>query len=535
MIHLAGHTVVGVGYNDDVSDLLYIHDTWDYGTHTMTWGGSYSGMQQRGVTIVQLAPAAAPEMDVQGNGQSIADGDSSPSVGDDTDFGSVASASGTVMHTFTVENAGSDTLNLTGTPRVTVSGAHASDFEVTAQPGTPIASGGGTTTFSVRFDPGAVGLRTATISIANDDADENPYDFAVQGTGLNTPPVADDDGGYSTDWDTVLIVPAPGVLDGDTDADGDPLEAVKEGDPATGTLALGSDGAFVYTPTIAYEGVVTFTYRANDGSADSSLATVAITVSAGNHPPAIAEGDSIVVPMDEDGSPIAFGLTLSATDVDGDTLTWSILTPPGIGSAWAGGTGLSKAVAYTPTHNYYGDDGFVVQVSDGALTDTIAVDVEISPVNDPPTVSDVPPQATTDDRPLAVPITVDDVETDPGSLVLSAESSNAALGLTIGFGGASVHRTVHITPAVGITGTSTVTITVSDGAASTGTSFPVTISEGTEWTVHLPVVMRDADLSAQSVAALLPNPTMASVTVWAGTRSADPGKWRPDVLGAGPG
>jgi len=53
MIHVVGHTMVGLGY-DDSSNLMYIHDTWNYNLHTMTWGGSYSGMQHRGVTIVQL-------------------------------------------------------------------------------------------------------------------------------------------------------------------------------------------------------------------------------------------------------------------------------------------------------------------------------------------------------------------------------------------------------------------------------------------------------------------------------------------------
>jgi hypothetical protein len=46
-----------------------------------------------------------------------------------------------------------------------------------------VASGGGTTTFTVRFDPSATGTRSATLSIANNDADENPYDFAIQGAG----------------------------------------------------------------------------------------------------------------------------------------------------------------------------------------------------------------------------------------------------------------------------------------------------------------------------------------------------------------
>lgn len=127
---------------------------------------------------------ATPEIDVQGKGASIADGDTTPSTADDTDFGSADVTTGVVEHTFAIRNTGTASLNLPGTPRVLISGAHAGDFAVSVQPTSPVASGGGTTTFTVRFDPGAVGLRTATISIANNDADENPYDFMVQGTGI---------------------------------------------------------------------------------------------------------------------------------------------------------------------------------------------------------------------------------------------------------------------------------------------------------------------------------------------------------------
>ena len=52
---------------------------------------------------------------------------------------------------------------------------------------TPVASGGGTETFIVTFNPSAAGLRTASISIANNDSDENPYNFDIQGTGLVSP------------------------------------------------------------------------------------------------------------------------------------------------------------------------------------------------------------------------------------------------------------------------------------------------------------------------------------------------------------
>jgi N-acetylneuraminic acid mutarotase len=124
-------------------------------------------------------PDAVSEMEVQG----IADGDATPSTTDGTDFGSADISTGTVDHIFTITNTGSADLNLSGSPKVQISGANASDFSVTVEPSSPIVANGGMTTFTVRFDPSAVGLRSATISIDNDDSDENPYDFAIQGAG----------------------------------------------------------------------------------------------------------------------------------------------------------------------------------------------------------------------------------------------------------------------------------------------------------------------------------------------------------------
>jgi hypothetical protein len=57
LLNLAGHSIVGVGY-DTASNTIYIHDTWDIYNHTMTWGGSYSGMGLLSVSIVNLAPGA---------------------------------------------------------------------------------------------------------------------------------------------------------------------------------------------------------------------------------------------------------------------------------------------------------------------------------------------------------------------------------------------------------------------------------------------------------------------------------------------
>ena len=126
---------------------------------------------------------SGPEMNVQGNGTTITDGDTTPSAADDTDFGNVLVSGGTQLNTFTIQNIGTSNLNLTGgSPYVSIIGAHAADFTITANPTTPIGAAS-STTYTITFNPSAVGLRTASVSIANNDSDENPYNFNIQGTG----------------------------------------------------------------------------------------------------------------------------------------------------------------------------------------------------------------------------------------------------------------------------------------------------------------------------------------------------------------
>lgn len=131
-------------------------------------------------TLAEPGALVAPEINVKGNGISIVDGDSTPSVTDGTDFGNATVVGGTVARTFTIENSGTATLNVGS---VTFAGGNAGDFAVTSPPASTVAPAG-TTTFQVTFDPSATGLRFTTLNIANDDSNENPYDFAIQGTGL---------------------------------------------------------------------------------------------------------------------------------------------------------------------------------------------------------------------------------------------------------------------------------------------------------------------------------------------------------------
>src|SRR5687768_8423671 len=127
--------------------------------------------------------AVFPEIDIRGNGQSIVDADATPVLTDHTSFGNADINGVTVNRTYTIANTGAGILNITGQTRVKLSGANASDFKVTAQPTATVAASTGTTTFTVRFDPSATGARTATVTVYNDDDDENPYTFDISGSG----------------------------------------------------------------------------------------------------------------------------------------------------------------------------------------------------------------------------------------------------------------------------------------------------------------------------------------------------------------
>jgi hypothetical protein len=81
-----------------------------------------------------------------------------------------------------------------------------------------------------------------------------------------------------------LNVPAPGVLTNDTDADADPLTAVKTSNAANGVVTFNGDGSFSFTPDGAFAGVDSFNYYVTDGVAQSNPVTVSITVGAGAGP-----------------------------------------------------------------------------------------------------------------------------------------------------------------------------------------------------------------------------------------------------------
>jgi Ca2+-binding RTX toxin-like protein len=102
------------------------------------------------------------------------------------------------------------------------------------------------------------------------------YDIEYLGAAQGQPAAVDD--AFVTEENSSLAVASPGVLVNDLDDNGDPLIANLIAGPANGVLVLGADGGFTYTPDANFSGSDSFTYSASDGTTDSPVATVSITI-----------------------------------------------------------------------------------------------------------------------------------------------------------------------------------------------------------------------------------------------------------------
>ena len=137
-------------------------------------------------TFLVQGTGASPEMDVFGNLQPVISGSTTTSFVNYTFFDYLNVNTGTLDRTFTITNNGNVILTMGA---LTLTGPNAADFSVVTPPPSTLAIGA-SATFTLRFDPSAVGLRTATVNIVNNDSNENPYTFAISGYGLDYIPCA---------------------------------------------------------------------------------------------------------------------------------------------------------------------------------------------------------------------------------------------------------------------------------------------------------------------------------------------------------
>ncbi|MCA8988264.1 MAG: tandem-95 repeat protein, partial [Planctomycetaceae bacterium] len=233
-------------------------------------------------------------------------------------------------------------------------------FRYSANPGFS-----GVDSFTYQANDGALNSGVATVSIT---------------IIANAAPVASGDS-YSTNENVALVVPAPGVLSNDSDADGDSISATIVTLPGHGSLTWAADGAFTYTPDAGFSGSDSFTYQVSDGLKTSNIATVSLAVQHVNVAPT-AVNDKYDLFEDIPLTVSAPGLLSNDIDPEGDVLSANVLTNPAHGTlSWSS----DGSFTYVPDLNYHGSDSFTYQVSDGLAASNVAMVVlNVAAVNDPP-------------------------------------------------------------------------------------------------------------------------------------------------------
>lgn len=111
------------------------------------------------------------------------------------DFGGREIGSSEMLRTFSIVNRDSSPLNLTGSPTIQILGSDADQFSVVLPPDTNIPRNGGSLSFEVGYSPTRVGSHSVTISIPNNNPDQNPFTFSVYGVGRPLPPGVRNPGG----------------------------------------------------------------------------------------------------------------------------------------------------------------------------------------------------------------------------------------------------------------------------------------------------------------------------------------------------
>ena len=367
----------------------------------------------------------------------------------------------------------------------------------------PNAGFSGSDSFTYRANDGLANSNLATVTITV--------------TPVNNAPVAENDS-YSTAEDTALNIAAPGVLENDSDPDGDPLTAVLKGNASHGTLTLNADGSFSYTPNANFNGSDSFTYRANDGTVDSNTATVSITVTPANDAPvagddnySTAEDTPLVIP--------APGVLENDTDIDGDPLSAVLNADPSHGMLTLSSDG---SFSYTPNANFHGADSFSYHANDGTMDSNIAtVIITVTPVNDAP-VAENDSYSTGSEKTLAVPapgVLGNDSDPDGDALTAVLDASATHGSVTLNADGSFSY-----TPQTNFSGTDSFTYHAADGKLDSNSATvtltvgaanqtPVavddayTVNEDTALDVAAPgVLANDNDADGDTLAAVLDSP-----------------------------
>ncbi len=310
-------------------------------------------------------------------------------------------------------------------------------YSVTAQPVHGSLSGAAP---QLIYTPasGYYGTDSFTFKANDGQADSNVATVSITVTRLNHAPVANPSNLALNQNSSTPVVLTGG------DVDGDQLTFRVTSAPAHGALS-GSTPNLVYAPTQDFHGTDSFAFVANDGTLDSSPATISIAV---NHPP-VAEGQDV-----QTNENTALAILLTASDPDSGTLTYSIAAPPAFGVL----SGVPPEMTYTPAAGFFGSDNFAFRANDGRASSAAAtVQIAVIHVNHPPTANGQ--NASLDeDGTVAILLTGHDLDGDALTFTIVGAPQHGALSGTA--------PNLTYTPAADFHGTDAFSFVTSDAELS---------------------------------------------------------------------
>jgi hypothetical protein len=250
----------------------------------------------------------------------------------------------------------------TGTLRATDPEAKTLTFTLIAPPAKGVVKLNNTTTGAFTYTPNSSvnGADSFSFKASDGVQDSNTASISVNIAGTNDPPMAVSDQGAVTAGSSIAIM----VLANDTDADGDTLSIASVTQGKNGKTVI-SGTSVKYTSTAAFSGTDSFSYTVTDGKGGNASGNVTIQALATNRVP-LASNVSISTKANSSVSG-----KLSATDSDGDTLRFSLVTLPAKGKASITNT-ADGSFTYTANTGVTGTDSFTFKANDGKADSNIA-------------------------------------------------------------------------------------------------------------------------------------------------------------------
>ncbi|MEL6894559.1 MAG: tandem-95 repeat protein [Planctomycetota bacterium] len=246
-----------------------------------------------------------------------------------------------------------------------------------------------------------------------------------------------------------------------------------------------------YSSSGTFNAIVSITV---DGTVHTQSANVLVT----NSPPTISSLGDLVVNENSSGHLVNF--VIGDNETPTSNLTVSVSSSdntlfPASGMV-LGGSNANRTLTLKPATHQFGTANIFVTVSDGEVQSQEFFQVTVNEGNDAPTISGVANQSVMENSgSTSVNFTIDDEQSAANLLTVSATSNNASLiaPSSLVFSGTGANRTLSFTPTTNTFGTAIVSVSVSDGARTTETSFQVTVNELND----APTVSNVADQTVQ--------------------------------------